>query len=1179
MKADLDDENTLSRGLNASTTNLTEDSRSSQIAHSTGRIQTIDCPNAETLSNFCNGALAHDFMESIASHLESCEKCQANLAHSNEASHNMDWPQHNTIEGILGTLSIDDAPAIESASELAAIEQMANWPLPAPSQLPIPAQLREYQLLKEIGRGGMGTVYLAVHTRLRKKVAIKVLSSKTFLIPGAIERFEQEMQSLGRLNHPNIVQASDAGVCDDIHFLVMEFIDGCNLAESVKQHGTMSGKDVCSVLRQTCGALQAAHEQGLVHRDVKPSNIMLLDSPSGALTVKLLDLGLAKLYDASALAEETSTDLNYLASKPEQSRDECVVGTFDYMAPEQAQHDAIPSVQMDLYSLGCTCFHLLVGKAPFRKSNASTREKLRAHATQPIPRVGELREDVPDWLSVLIARMMAKQPSDRPRSAAEVIAELDRRQRAASHRRWITGFVVAALMFAFVWGAIVYRIATDRGTLEITPLDEAVKVVIEQNGREISVIDTQTTNRIELKSGEFTLKVADRADVILDQSTVQLKRGDKVVVQLKWLSPSQWTDATREGPEESFQRVEKLANVKKYLEGKLTLKGVTAILGEPIPEDSLLRLPVKNMEVSPDGKRIALVTSNYGRDETAIAGELILLDSADGRVLHRLQPHASGINKVAWTPDSQLVLTGGIDGQLVITNVTAGKAFRKIEFPSQVNGVAISQNGELLAVASEATVYILKLQSGEILHRLKGGDEWIYFIAFRGNTEVLSNGWQSPNLIWNLADEPPSLRTFRKYQSEATDLFVPKTADNLLWTTGYDGRCVLWNTDTGQDLAVLPHQWVASSISANDDNSLALTTEWYGGTRIWDIATQKLLRVICANEGGVVSRFLPDGKGVVAAGADGIIHAVDLATGDSLWSKAPHRAIANQVAFDAATGTLASASVDGSVVLWDTKTNRLLKKLRHLGGRAISIEFRDQGKRLIAVTSESFVTEWDMETHNVTSFELAAPAPNVRTEAACIDDQGQLIVLARAGGGAQIWDCQTKQLVREIAGVPAETSKVEFSSDGKQIWGIASGKLMCWDVQTGNSLSAPNLGELRALGRSGEHIVTMQANGNVVGFRGNGEKAFEFQSPNQDVSQFVSSADASKLMLVSNSGNFASVWDLKANPPATKQTLVLSPSEIATSVYDVAWDDANNQFYAAHPFGVIVVGSSTEVPE
>ncbi len=1177
MKTDLDDGNTLSRGLNTSTTEIAEGSTSSQITPSTDGLRRIRCPDMETLSDFCNGALAHDFMETIASHLEFCEQCQSKLAESNEASHNVDCTKQDTIEGILGALSIDDVPAIESDSELAAIEQMAQWPLPASTQLPIPGHLREYQLLKEIGRGGMGTVYLAIHTRLKKQVAIKVLSSKTFLIPGAIERFEQEMQSLGRLNHPNIVQASDAGVCDDCHFLVMEFIDGCNLAQWVKQHGTMSLNDACSVLRQTCEALQAAHDQGLIHRDVKPSNIMLLDSPSGALTVKLLDLGLAKLYEASTLVENKSTGPNDSPSKPEKSSEECVVGTFDYMAPEQAQHDATPSVQMDLYSLGCTCFHLLVGKAPYRKPNASTREKLRAHASQPIPRVKEFRKDVPDWLSELIARLMAKQPSDRPRSAAEVITELDRRQRLTSHRRWLTGLAVATLMFAFAWGAIVYRIATDRGTLEITPLDEAVQVVIEQNGREIKVVDTQTTNRIELKSGEFTLKVADRADVILDQSTVELKRGDKVVVQLKWLSPSQWTDATREKPEDSFQRVEKLANVKKYLDGKLPLEGVTAILGEPIPEDSLLRLPIKNMEVSPDGKRIALVTSNYGRDEAAIAGELILLDSGDGRVLHRLQPHASGINKVAWTPNSQLVLTAGIDGQLVITNVTAGKAFRKIEFPSQVNGIAVSQNGELLALASEATIYIIKLQSGEIVHRLKGGDEWIYFVAFRGDTEVLSNGWTSPNLIWNLADSPPSLRTFRKYQSEATDLFVPQTADNLLWTTGYDGRCILWNTDTGQDLAILPHQWVSSSISANGDNSLALTTEWHGGTRIWDVATQKLLRVICANEAGVVSRFLPDGKGVVAAGADGIIHAVDIATGDSLWSKAPHRGIALQVALDTTSGILASAAVDGSVVLWDTKTNKLLKQLEHHGGRTISLEFRDHGKRLIAVTAESFVTEWDMGTQAVTKFDLAASAPNVRSEAACIDDKGQLIAITRAGGGAEVWDCNEKRLVRVLSNAPATLSKIQFTADQAEIWGIASGTLMRWNVQSGNELSAPNnstlnAGDFQNLGRAGDFLLTFHSSGIVTAIR-DGQKAFEFQSPHE-VSQFVPNADGTQLMLASHSSHAASVWDLTATPPSQTQALVLSPPEIATAVNDVAWDHANKHFYTAHSFGVIIVGNS-----
>ena len=328
MKPNLENENTFERGFSAHSTDISQQSTNSQIDLPRGL---TTCPSTETLSFFCKGELPYEYTEAVAEHLEACERCQSNLAQDGVDDFKPDFLKEDSIEGILGALSLDSSPVIEPIAEKCVIEKVSRWCLPLPPHVVALERLREYQLLQEIGRGGMGTVYLAIHTRLKKKVAIKVLSTNTFQIPGAIERFEQEMQALGKLNHPNIVQASDAGVFEDTHFLVMEFIEGCNLAQWIKQNGQMSVNDVCSVLRQTCSALQAAHEQGLVHRDVKPSNIMLVNAPNQPLTVKLLDLGLAKLYEGSHSQES--------GPSPKKTEPEALDVTLNCKCVER--HDAV----------------------------------------------------------------------------------------------------------------------------------------------------------------------------------------------------------------------------------------------------------------------------------------------------------------------------------------------------------------------------------------------------------------------------------------------------------------------------------------------------------------------------------------------------------------------------------------------------------------------------------------------------------------------------------------------------------------------------------------------------------------------------------------------------------------------------------------------------------------------
>jgi serine/threonine protein kinase len=276
-----------------------------------------------------------------------------------------------------------------------------------------PQTLGEYDLLEKLGAGGMGEVYRARHRRLDKRVALKLLTVDSRASRDRLARFLREMKAVGSLDHPNLVEAYDAGEQAGIVYLVMKLIEGTDLGKLVQQRGPLSVAEACDLARQTALGLAYLHERGLVHRDLKPSNLMR--TPDG--TVKILDLGLARWREAT-----TGEDL----TGPGQ-----VMGTPDYLAPEQLRSAATVDIRADLYGLGGTLFYLLTGQAPFAQRRG-LYEKLDAHEREQPPDVRSLRPEVPADLAELVGRLLAKKPEERPQTPGEVAAELMRMHDASS---------------------------------------------------------------------------------------------------------------------------------------------------------------------------------------------------------------------------------------------------------------------------------------------------------------------------------------------------------------------------------------------------------------------------------------------------------------------------------------------------------------------------------------------------------------------------------------------------------------------------------------------------------------------------------------------------------------------------------------------------------------------------
>jgi eukaryotic-like serine/threonine-protein kinase len=267
-------------------------------------------------------------------------------------------------------------------------------------------RLGPYRLLDQIGAGGMGQVYLAEHVHLHRRVAIKVLPSRLASDKSGVQRFYREARAVAALDHPNVVRAYDVAFESNAHFLVLEYIQGRSLEEVLAEAGgRLPVSTACDYVVQAAAGLQHAHDKGISHRDIKPANLLV--NPDGV--VKILDMGLAKFFQNTTIPSTESQEPG------------AVMGTADYIAPEQAIACSAADHRADIYSLGATLYHLVTGEPPFQGTLAA---KLIAHQLHEVPTAHEIREDVPEGVSDIIAKMMAKEPSQRYQTAAEVVQAL-----------------------------------------------------------------------------------------------------------------------------------------------------------------------------------------------------------------------------------------------------------------------------------------------------------------------------------------------------------------------------------------------------------------------------------------------------------------------------------------------------------------------------------------------------------------------------------------------------------------------------------------------------------------------------------------------------------------------------------------------------------------------------------
>ena len=606
-----------------------------------------------------------------------------------------------------------------------------------------------YQLLDVIGEGGMGTVYKAVDLNRQRPVALKVVNPALLSDPDIMMRFEREIRAAAILNHPNIVCVHDAGESNGWHYLAMEYVEGIDLEQLVGQAGYLAVARACDYIRQAALGLEHAHEHGIVHRDIKPPNLIVSRTDG---VVKILDMGLARLLDPTT--SEHSALRTHAGA---------FLGTADFVAPEQALDARHADHRADIYSLGCTLYYLLTGAVPF--PGGTVLEKLDRHGWDtPIP-VTALRPEIPTAVGNVVAKLMAKRPEARYPSA---------------------GIAASALAaFSTPSGVLAANAATPTTATgsDLSPLDEVPLSPLPADPAAIGEWGCWKGHTASVVGVAFTpdcrqVFSAGQDGVVLcwDVAT-----GNEVA---RWNACRQGLIGMAVGPTGRRVVAAGMDRVVRVWDAEAGME----IFAWP---DTVHN--IRSLALSGNGRYLLT-----GMDD----GTVRLWYAGSAKEVRRFEGHKDAVLCVAFSQDSSRFISGGEDHSLRLWDINSGRELRPggewfaEARRAPVNTIALSPHGRrAVSGGAEHGLYLWDVRTGRRLAKFDGHRGWIYSAVFAPNgRQLLSASGDKTVRFWDI-NSRRELICFTGHNDRVTSVALSPDA-RLAVSGGLDKTVRLWRFPT-----------------------------------------------------------------------------------------------------------------------------------------------------------------------------------------------------------------------------------------------------------------------------------------------------------------------------------------------------------------------------------------------
>jgi WD40 repeat protein len=985
-------------------------------------------------------------------------------------------------------------------------------------------QLGRFQLLRMLGAGGFGIVYLAQDPLLGRLVALKVPRPETLLTPELRQRFLREARAAARLNHPHIVPVFDTGGIGPVCYIVSAYIPGGTLAQWLSAQTTaVPVRGAARLIATLADAVQHAHAQGILHRDLKPSNILLeaaTNTPTNpahnlGFIPRLTDFGLARLQDQE-LAEDgipRENPATALSGKEEETASGAMLGTPKYMAPEQANgRRADLGPHTDVYALGAILYEMLTGRPPFKGATVlETLEQVRLR--EPVP-VRWLQPKVPRDLETVCLKCLDKDPRKRYASAKALAQDLEcwlngepiqaRRSRACERGyRWIRrNPVVAALS----------------GLVLLTFLGGFAGVAWQWRQTQVA-LDRAETNlyfqRISLADHEAQVGNTDRGEMLLELCPPALRHWEWHYLKRRcyadWLRLAGHTDLVRcvaysaDSTRLASSSNDRTVRVWDTTTGRelLTLCGHAAW--------------VNTVVFHSDGQRLVSASED---------GTVKVWDAADGRELRSLD-HRYGFAFVTLSPDGQFF--GVLQGEgLTVHDLETGQSATTI--PGRIParwGVAFSPDGRRVASVLNACLRIWDVRTGQEVHLLHKSMLGVYSLAFSPDGRrlfVSQFEGRYPTLkVWDATtgeEVPQSLNT-----PLTVIAFALSPDGQSILTGGNEGAVKVRDTTTGKDmhamrtftdpvvsLAFRPdgqglaaaagrdvwlrawsgqkdqgpttirgHAGEVASVAFSPDGSRLASCGESDQVKVWDARTgQPVLGLTAPARGYSVMAFSPDGHRLLAIGRDGTVYSWDMASSQATPPLQVPNSELTDVTFSPDNRHLATAGRDRAVRVWDAATGQEVLTCGGHEAGVLGVRFSPDGRRLASAGSDATVRLWDATTGQEV---LTLRGHESYVQSVAFHPGGRLLASASTDETVRLWDVAVGREVAKLKGHTGPVRGLSFSPDGRRLASAGEdGTVRLWDVATGQeALSLLDPGKVRGVAFSpdGWRLATASSDGTV----------------------------------------------------------------------------------------------------